>query len=104
MSTKEKPYVRRGGSWIDFQDFARAAFRFRNLADYWSGSIGFRVLQSRENDEPRILRGGSWYSSPDYARKAERVRLGADYGDNDIGFRVLSDPPPKGDPPKCPTQ
>jgi formylglycine-generating enzyme required for sulfatase activity len=38
--------VVRGGSWDYIQRFARCAFRFRNLPDYFGDDLGFRLVLS----------------------------------------------------------
>ena len=38
------PRVVRGGSWYDYQNFARAAFRYRHSPDSRYDPCGFRVV------------------------------------------------------------
>lgn len=46
FSTSNAPRVVRGGSWLNYQDFARAAFRFRNYPYVRINNFGFRVVCS----------------------------------------------------------
>ena len=42
--TESRPRVLRGGSWDYVQDYARCADRARDVPDFRSGSLGFRVV------------------------------------------------------------
>ena len=37
--------VVRGGSWYDYPEFLRSAYRFRCNVDDWDDAIGFRLVQ-----------------------------------------------------------
>lgn len=81
--------VLRGGSWINYPEVLRSAFRDFGLAGYRIDFRGFRVVKEEKSDLYRALRGGSWLNLPRFLRSAYRGIWYADDRDFTGGFRVV---------------